>query len=86
MLIQDLTPNDCVVALIVEEWPCPPPPPRRRKESLVFVKVVFPARELRRQIKDGGGVRYPDKQAWAIRDERAVALGLTPRSMDEVGY
>ena len=73
------------VALIVAEWPWTPPPPRRRRESLVFVKVAFPERELHRQSKDGGGVRNPDKQAWAIRYDRAVALGLTPRIMNEVG-
>jgi len=73
------------VELIVEEWPWTPPPPRRRKESRVFVKVAFPERELRRQIKDVGGVWNPDKQAWEIRYDRAVALGLTPRIMDEAG-
>ena len=71
------------VELIVEEWPWPPP--RRRKESLVFVKVAFPERELRRQIKAVGGVWNPDKQAWEIRYDRAIALGLTPRIMDEAG-
>jgi len=45
-----------IIELIVEEWPWTPPPPRRRKENLVFVKVAFPERELRRQIKDVGGV------------------------------
>lgn len=73
VIIQDLTPNDCVVALIVEAWPWTPPPPRRRQESLVLVKVAFPEKELRRQIKDVGGVWHPDKQAWAIRYDRAIA-------------
>jgi hypothetical protein len=72
------------VELIVAEWPWTPPP-RRRKESLVFVKVAFSERELRRQIKDVGGVWNPDKQAWEIRYDHAVALGLTPRIMDEAG-
>src|SRR5713101_5404229 len=72
------------VELSVAEGPWTPPPPRRRRESLVFVKGAFPERELRRQSKDGG-VWNPDKPAWAIRYERAVALGLTPRSMDEGG-
>jgi hypothetical protein len=73
------------IELIVEEWPRTSRPPQRRKESLVFVKVGFPERELRRQIKDVGGVWNPDKQAWGIRYDHAVALGLTSRIMDEVG-
>jgi hypothetical protein len=73
------------VELIVAEWPWTPPPPRRRRESRVFVKGAFPERELRRQSKDGGGVWNPDKPAWAIRYDCAVALGVTPRSMDEGG-
>jgi len=73
------------VELSVAEGPWTPPPPRRRQERLVFVKGAFPERELRRQSKDGGGVGNPDKPAWAIRYERAVALGLTPRIMDEAG-
>jgi hypothetical protein len=72
------------IELIVEEWPWTPPP-RRRKESFVFVKVAFLEKTLRQQIKDRGGVGNPDKQAWAIRFDRAVALGLTSRVMDEVG-
>jgi len=73
------------IELIVEEWPWTPPLPRRRKESRVFVKVTFPERELRQQIKGVGGVWHPDKQAWEIRYDRAVALGLTSRIMDEAG-
>src|SRR5215813_9827091 len=64
------------VELIVEEWPWTPLSPRRRRGSIVFVKVAFSERELRRQIKDAGGVWHADKQAWELRYERAVALGL----------
>ena len=73
------------VELSVAEGLWTPPPPRRRRERLVLVKVAFPERELRRQIKDGGGVWNPDKPAWAIRYDCAVTLGLTPRLMDEGG-
>lgn len=72
------------IELIVGEWSWTPPPPRRRKGSFVFVKVAFLEKTLRQQIKDGGGVWNPDKQAWEIRFDRAVALGLTSRIMDEV--
>jgi len=74
------------VELIVEEWPWTPPLPQRKKESIVLVKVAFQERELRRQIKDVGGVWNPDKQAWEVRYDRAVTLGLTKRIVDEASY
>jgi hypothetical protein len=72
------------VELIVAEWPWMPPLPQRKKESIVLVKVAFHERELRQQIKEGGGIWTPDKQAWAMRYDRAVTLGLTNRIVDEV--
>ncbi len=56
-----------------------PSPSRKRKESLVFVKIVFPERELRQQIKNAGGVWNPAKQAWEIRYDYALTLGLEPQ-------
>ena len=67
------------IVLIVEEWPWTSPPPRRRKERRVFIRVAFPERAIRRQIKEAGGISHPDKQAWEVRYERAVTLGLTNR-------
>jgi hypothetical protein len=64
------------IELIVEEWPWTPPPPRRTDDSVVWVKVVFAERGLRQQVKEAGGVWNPDKQAWALRYDRAIALGL----------
>jgi hypothetical protein len=71
------------VELIVEEWPWTPPLPRRKKESIVLVKVAFHERELRQQIKEGGGLWNPDKQAWELRYDRTIALGLTPRILND---
>ena len=71
------------VELIVEEWSWTPPLPRRKKESIVLVKVAFHEKELRQQIKDGGGGWNPDKQAWEMRYDRAVTLGLTNRIVEE---
>jgi len=71
------------VELIVEEWPWTPSLPRKNKERLVFVKVAFPERELRRQIKDVGAVWNPDKQAWEIRYDHAIALGIETRIVEE---
>ena len=70
------------VELIVEEWLWTPSPPRKNKERLVFVKVVFPERELRRQIKDAGGRWNPDKQALEVRYDHAIALGLETRIVE----
>jgi hypothetical protein len=71
------------VELIVEEWPWTPPPPRRAPASVVLVKVAFSERELRQQVKDVGGVWNPDQQAWALRYDRALALGLRERILEE---
>ena len=59
--------------------------PGQRPGGPKAISYQFPERELRWQIKDVGGVWNPDKQAWEIRYDRAVALGLTSRIMDEVG-
>ena len=74
------------VELIVEEWPWAAPLPRRKKEDIVLVKVAFHERELRQHIKEGGGVWNPDQQAWEMRYDRAIALGLTQRIVDEASY
>lgn len=70
------------VELIVEEWPWTPPLPRRKQESIVLIKVAFQERELRQQIKEGGGIWNPDQQAWEVRYDRAIALGLKTRIVE----
>ena len=71
------------VELIVEEWPWTPPPPRRTEESVVLVKVGFSERVLRQQVKEAGGIWNPDKQAWELRYDRALALGLRKRIRED---
>ena len=71
------------VELIVEEWPWTPPPPRRTEESVVLVKVGFAERALRQQVKEAGGIWNPDKQAWELRYDRALALGLRKRIRED---
>ena len=71
------------VELIVEEWPWTPPPPRRTEESVVLVKVVFSERVLRQQVKEAGGVWNLDKQAWELRYDRAITLGLGKQIIEE---
>jgi len=71
------------VELIVEEWPWTPPPPRRTDESVILVGVVFSERALRQQVKEAGGVWNPDKQAWQLRYDRAIALGIEKRIRED---
>src|SRR6266851_9374930 len=63
------------IELIVEEWPWRPPSLRRTKGSIVLVRVAVQEIEMRRQVKGAGGVWNPDKQAWEVRYDVAVALG-----------
>jgi hypothetical protein len=74
------------VELIVEEWPWMPRPPRRTAESVVLVKVVFSEIGLRQQVKEAGGIWDPNKQAWQLRYDRAIALGLKERILEDVSY
>jgi hypothetical protein len=72
------------IELIVEEWSWAPPPPRRTAESVVLVKVGFSERGRRQQVKDAGGVWNPDQQAWALRYDQALALGLRERIREDL--
>jgi hypothetical protein len=48
-----------------------------------LVKVAFQEKELRQQLKEVKGIWNLDKQAWEVRYDHAVALGLTKRIVDE---
>jgi hypothetical protein len=72
------------IELIVNEWPWTPPPLQRRADSIVVVEVAFSERTLRRQIKDAGGVWNPDKQVWILQYDRAIALGLKDRLLEDI--
>ena len=71
------------VELIVAEWPWTPLLPRRTETSVVLVKGGFAEEGLRQHVKEAGGIWNPDKQAWALRYERALALGLRERIIEE---
>ena len=71
------------VELIIEEWGWTPPLPRRRNESIVSVKVAFQEKALRQRIKEEGGTWNPDIQAWELRYDRAVALGVEARIIND---
>ncbi len=69
--------------LIVEEWAWIPPPPQQAQKSLVRVRVALPKREIRRQVKGAGGIWKPAQQAWEVRYDRAIALGLAKRIVED---
>ena len=71
------------IELIVEEWPWTPPAPRRTEASIVLVKIAFAERVLRQHIKEAGGVWNQDKQAWELRYDRALTLGLKERIIED---
>jgi hypothetical protein len=71
------------IELIVEEWPWRSPSLRRTKGSIVLVRVAVQEIEIRRQVKGAGGVWNPDKQAWEVRYDVVVALGVTDRIMED---
>ena len=72
------------VEVSVEAWSWTPPPPRRAGDQIVWVQSAFPEKMLRQQVKDTGGAGHPDKQAWEMRYDRAIVLGLTQRIMDDI--
>ena len=71
------------VELIVEEWPWTLPSPRRTASGIVFVKVAFAEKILRQRVKEAGGVWNQDKQAWELRYDRALNMGLKERIVED---
>lgn len=47
------------------------------------MRVAVQEIEMRRQVKGAGGVWNPDKQAWEVRYDVVVALGVTDRIMED---
>jgi hypothetical protein len=50
-----------------------------------LLKVVFSERGLRQQVKEAGGIWNSNKQAWPLRHNRAIALGLKERIIEDAG-
>jgi hypothetical protein len=50
------------------------------------VKVVFSRRGLRQQVKEAGGIWNPNKQAWQLRYDRAIALELKERIIEDPSW
>jgi len=70
------------VALIVGAWPWAPAPSQRPDASVVVVKLGFAERTLRQQVKEAGGIWKPEQQAWALRYDHAIGLGLKERIIE----
>ncbi len=66
------------VEFIVEESDWKPGACQRWAESLVHVRVAWPAGE-RRQVKGVGGKWHPQQRVWELRYDRVSALGLEER-------
>ena len=67
------------VELIVEEREWEPDVCQRWAESLVRVRVAWPAVAVRRQVKGAGGKWNPQQGVWELRSDRVIALGLEER-------
>jgi hypothetical protein len=70
------------IELIVEEWPWETPT-RQRAAEVVLVKVAFSEKTLRQQVKEAGGNWNPEVQAWELRHDRVLALGLKTRIVEK---
>ena len=71
------------VELLVSERDCEPPRPPFAKDRIVAVHVPFGKVTVRGQVKQAGGKWNPDRKVWEMRYDRAVALGLAARIVDD---
>jgi hypothetical protein len=71
------------IELIVDEWPWEPLSSRTPTDRMVVVKVGFSEKALRQRVKESGGIWNPDRQVWKLRHDRAVALGLRDRMLED---
>jgi len=67
------------VELIVEEKAWAPAVPSGAEEKLVRIRIAAAEVALRERVKQAGGWWDAQRQAWELRYERVVALGLTGR-------
>ena len=60
-----------------------PPRPRFANDQIVALRIAFPEVAVRERVKQAGRRWNPDRQAWEIRYDHAVALALEGRIVDE---
>src|SRR3972149_4352770 len=72
------------VELLVAERGWQPPQPRFAHDQIVGLRVAFADVAVRDRVKQAGGTWNPERRVWELRDDRAGALGLTGRIVDEL--
>jgi len=71
------------VELLVAERDWEPPQPRFAPDQIVGLRVAFADMAVRDRVKQAGGTWNPERRVWQLRYDRAVALGLHSRIVDE---
>ena len=71
------------VDLVVAERDWHPPPSRFAPDQIVGLRVSFAEVALRDRVKRAGGTWNPERKMWQLRYDRAAALGLTTRTIDD---
>jgi len=71
------------VELIVDEGVWTPPRRPPAPDRMVEVRVALPEAAMRQRVKSAGGQWDSRRRVWKLRYDRAVALGLTTRIVEE---
>jgi hypothetical protein len=71
------------VELLVAERDWEPPRPRFADDQIVELRVPFADLAVRDRVKQAGGRWNPARRLWQLRYDRAVALGLDARVVDD---
>ena len=71
------------VELLVAECDWTPPRPRFAHAPIVGLRVAFADVAVRDRVKQAGGTWNPERKVWRLRYDRAVALGLNSRIVDD---
>ena len=71
------------VELLVAERDWEPPRPRVAPDQIVKLRVAFAEADLRERVKQAGGTWNRKQKVWQLRYDRAVALGLNRRIVDD---
>ena len=71
------------VDLFVEERNWQPPRPRFADDRIVGLRVAFTDLAVRDRVKQAGGIWNREQRLWQLRHDRAIALGLKSRIVNE---
>ena len=73
------------VELLIAERDWDPPRPRFAHDQIVGLRVPFAEVAVRARVKQAGGTWNPQRRAWELRYDRAIALGLEDRIVPDAG-